>query len=71
MATRGIDLTTYFSRDTNLTRTDQTARTVRLRVQNRTCFGLGTSATTASGGRSGKTGLVSSCLAEVVGKYIF
>jgi len=60
-----------FPLDNNLTRTDQTARPVRLRVQNRNFRGLGASATTDSGGISGKTGLVSSCLAEVVGKYIF
>ena len=65
-----IRLNDFFSCDTNLTRTDQTARPVRLRVQNRTFRGLGASATTDSGGISGKTGLVSSSLAEVVGKYI-
>ena len=65
------DLTTTFPPGTNLTLTDQTARPVRLSVQNRTFRGLGASATTSSGGISGKTGFVSSCLAEVVGKYIF
>jgi hypothetical protein len=43
---------------------------LRVSVQNNSFRGLVARATTGSGGMLGKAGLVASCLAAVVGKYI-
>lgn len=53
-----------------LTLADHTAMELRVSVQNNSFRGLVARATTGSGGMLGKAGLVASCLAAVVGKYI-
>ena len=56
--------------DCELTRPDQTATVLRVRVQKRNFRGLGTRATTCSEGILGSPGMVARFLADVVGKYM-
>jgi hypothetical protein len=67
-ATRSV-IPKYFS-EYKLTLPSQRATTVRVRVQNSDLRGLDARAMTNSVGMLGRAGLVASCLAADVGKYI-